>query len=109
MQLSEAIRLGAMLHPQQAFGTYRRFNDEGQVVATCAIGAAGQAGYRGDEHRSVLLMRTSCPVCEFREALRCVVAHLNDKHLWTREKIADWVATIELTEQEQPVREAVTA
>ena len=101
MKLSEAIRLGAMLHPQ-AFRQVQRYRDL-KVVATCAIGAAKEAGYpiytlwqnlpRCEPH--------SCPVADCRYGLRrrlyltSWIAHLNDKHRWTREQIADWVETVE--------------
>ena len=31
-----------------------------------------------------------------------VIGHLNDEDYWTRERIADWVATIEPAEVERP-------
>ena len=104
MKLSEAIRLGAMLHPQ-CFGGYYTTDGEGRVHATCALEAAARAGYRDD--RTVLLRPAHCPACGlgWTEALRAVVAHLNDHHMWTREAIADWVATYETAEV--PAVEAV--
>ena len=43
MKLSEAIRLGAMMHPQ-AFRKTVVCDEYGKVVATCALGAARGAG-----------------------------------------------------------------
>lgn len=39
-KLSELIRQGAAQHPQQAFAEYCYSNDRGQIIATCALGAA---------------------------------------------------------------------
>jgi len=37
------------------------------------------------------------------------IAHLNDGHGWTRERIADWVATIETQETAEPVKAETVA
>lgn len=101
MKLSEAIRLGSMLHPQN-FGSGRRYRNmrgqfstpaHGMVDATCALMAADEAGYWNifaNEH-----CETVCPVCAYANALPQMIAHLNDEHRWTREAIADWVETVE--------------
>lgn len=104
MKLSEAIRLGAMLKPQ-AFGQYGS-------VASCALRAATDAlgippnkadspDYDALKARYRYLdVLQPCPVptCwlsgETDRAL-AVIYHLNDHHQWTREQIADWIATIE--------------
>lgn len=105
MRLSEAIRLGAMLH-RQAFGSYSHIDKSGRVFATCALGAARAAGY---EIESGTLKLSQCPECG--DYVWCpafpLVAHLNDIHQWTRERIADWVETIEL--ERQPANEEATA
>ncbi len=92
MRLSEAIRLGAMLHPQ----TYRdyRTRDAHGVTGTCALGAAEEAGFP-DPMTYLHELRTWCPGCPANGPLPAVIAHLNDQHRWTREAIADWVETIE--------------
>jgi hypothetical protein len=33
--------------------------------------------------------------CQMQFTIQLVITHLNDRHRWTREKIADWVETIE--------------
>lgn len=100
MKLSEAIRLGAMLRPQ-AFGT--EFDGKG----TCAFGAALEAcGVPAQqltsrslpaEWRWVNSASGTCPECAgVVPVVSSVISmHLNDTHGWTRERIADWVATIE--------------
>ena len=99
MRLSEAIRLGAMLHPQ-TFGRVGRYDDGAKVVATCALGAAKEAGYFVGGLFAVRCERQRCPdaKCLYgrrrRVYLTSWIAHLNDKHRWTREQIADWVDTV---------------
>lgn len=96
MKLSEAIRLGAMMKPQGFAGTGSRKCQE-----TCAYGAALDA-ISSDESVSTHWpwLKTLypdpvwCPVCH----LSCdvhIIPHLNNKHRWTRERIADWVETLE--------------
>ena len=105
LKLSEAIRLGAMWRPQ-AFGVLT------DGVGTCAIGAATEAmGLPLDDEMpnprewDFVLKIRACPVCITHDPDRLnVVAHLNDDHRWTRERIADWVETIE-AQHEQPVAE----
>lgn len=43
-----------------------------------------------------------CPDCKFTRPLMDVIVHLNDKHKWSREAIADWLETldIDITEKE---------
>jgi len=94
MKLSEAIRLGAMLHKQGFYEWRTRDTVTDEIVATCALGAAGAAGYF-DVHQ-VPRWIADCPACSVRGAMICsILAHLNDHHQWTREAIADWVATVE--------------
>jgi hypothetical protein len=42
-----------------------------------------------------LSAKTLCPVCAEPDSVRRLITHLNDTHRWSREAIADWVATIE--------------
>lgn len=112
MKLSEAIRLGAMLHEQCA-GMMELRNSDGDVIATCALGSARAAGFPIKENRRGYAVEHSadesilCPLrnpdgapCRVWDAatirgLYLVIAHLNDVHEWTREQIADWVETVE--------------
>lgn len=107
MRLSDAIRLGAMLRPQ----TREDYFADG---GSCALGAAFEAakGYTRSEQMNfveciefpILGVPASCPVCnrDTEDEAASVVVHLNDRHFWTREAIADWVETIEAA---QPVTE----
>lgn len=93
MRLSEAIRLGAMLHPQCFERSYVANGRD--VVASCALHAAVEAGYA---MRGIVATGAQCPACGITynpNGLYCMVVHLNDEHRWTREAIADWVATVE--------------
>ena len=109
MKLSEAIRLGSMMGPQ-CFG-YMRLGE-----ATCALGAAYKA--LDDSVREVsmtdiypwLAKKIICPVdyCSgITEVIFIIAQHLNDDHRWTRERIADWVATVEPKEEIKVVEEKV--
>jgi hypothetical protein len=97
MKLSEAILLGAMMSPQ-AFQAL--FRDDG----TCALGAALLAIGPVSEPalRSVckrwpwaVTVSVDCPGCGRSCPVFGVITHLNDTHRWTREQIADWVASVE--------------
>jgi hypothetical protein len=95
MKLSEAIRLGAMMGPQ-VFNQY----GESDGSSSCAVGAALVAiqGSYSDQFYAAWpwsLLRYECPVCNMAGNLFTVITRLNDEHRWTRERIADWVATIE--------------
>lgn len=112
MKLSEAIRLGAMIRAQ-VFGIMR--SEEG----TCAWGAAYEAAGIPIEfslETGVIDMpcewlwanvkKTRCPElnCDIPPPQCCVsplIAHLNDHHRWSRERIAAWVKGIE--PEEYPV------
>lgn len=57
---------------------------------------------------SVLYMPVVCPACSgFPESVFNLIAHLNDTHYWTRERIADWVETLESPQSADAVREDV--
>ena len=108
MRLSEAIRLGALLRPRQAFGVlYDRETD-----ATCALGAAADAigllnvpfndykPWPRDQPERVTWRWSAtalvdCPACDWEDSAQHLIIHLNTEHRWTREQIADWVETLE--------------
>jgi hypothetical protein len=90
MKLNEAIRLGAMLHPQ-GFGSYATTNLNGRVLATCTIGAARMAGFSSFFNWRRAAPPIWCPECVGLRDLGSTIIHLNDDHCWTRERIADWL------------------
>lgn len=105
MKLSEAIRLGSMVHPQ-GFGKSRQVDYRG-ITHTCALGAVTTAiGNPAYEAMHVLLpalnWMSTCPACNLFSrspgvgaGMPILIAHLNDSHHWTREAIADWVEQLE--------------
>lgn len=128
MKLSEAIRLGSMLKPQ-GFGALHSFRSRWfrrSEVASCALGAAVDAAgcptrpisnstglpTRGTAIPTVsvevpsswafLLATWACSACYKIDRIDRLITHLNDDHRWTREQVADWVATIEPQETEIP-------
>jgi hypothetical protein len=83
--------------------------DESEHVrASCALGAAVAAGWVLDD--PVLYTPVFCPVCGSANDpidafhLRDAVIHLNDDHRWTRDRIADFVATVEPGDSEPAVQ-----
>jgi hypothetical protein len=111
MKLSDAMRLGAMTGPQ----LFREMRDD-VSGGSCALGAAAFAAgvdcclwiptqklpteWRWIDAASGG-QRGTCPACD--EPLldvQSVILALNDQHRWTREQIADWVATIEPQESQ---------
>ena len=120
MRLSEAIRLGAMLHPQCFGALYeyrpgpadvtanqqlpRRVWRTRGVMKSCALGAALMAGYSDEFEKESIKRR--CPACRAPDCLTHTISHLNDRHRWTREAIADWVQTIEEANDEKTVSRA---
>lgn len=123
MRLSEAIRLGAMLRPQTTGAIYKRGK-------SCAWGAAWEAVGGNIEHWTQNGSISSHSICEqYWPELNRKVAHplinddrndynlasiiesLNDNpNCWTRERIADWVASIEVQQTVivlEPIHEGV--
>ena len=126
MKLSEAIRLGAMIRPQN-FGMLIGPIEGIKDVASCALGAAGEAcgvlhydaeiqgltdaaPYAELEVRWPLLSKRSaglmCPACGMVHSgiltafnVSDMIQTLNDSHSWSRERIADWVEQLELAEE----------
>jgi hypothetical protein len=37
-----------------------------------------------------------CPGCNHKDPVYEMIQHVNDHHRWSREKIADWIETLEL-------------
>jgi hypothetical protein len=116
MKLSEAILLGSTLHPQ-GFGDFRVAGPISGQLLTCAWGAAHDAvGMVDDDDDEPLNWRWStvegevhCPQEECNRTQNyhgTMIVHLNDEHKWSRERIAEWVATVEPAEsQEAPAPE----
>lgn len=120
MKLSLAIRLGAMLRPQGK-------NNEAMIWwvgerPTCALGAAMHALNLKNEsvirqdawitnsiyplivarYEWIDTLKVQCPACTDSRRVIATIYSLNDTHRWTRERIADWVATVEPQDTAEP-------
>lgn len=121
MELSEAIRLGAMLKPQGSGG----INDGRTACALrAAADAVGICDVSGIDFRPTLDyaaiadrwpwvkgLDLKCPECgshHYQNALDTIWI-LNDTHKWTRERIADWIETIEAPASETAVEPSESA
>lgn len=94
---SEAIRLGCLIAPVQAFGQM------GFGQQACALGAmvAGYSGFSALSYDFKFsqpatevvddLPKNVCPIPRCSDGPDDVVIHLNDDHRWSREQIADWL------------------
>lgn len=108
MRLSEAIRLGAMMGPQSFGDTF------GQDDSSCAMGAAllavgcPRTVTYGDivMHFAVATAYAFHPESGIYQLVISTIRQLNDQSRWTREQIADWVATIEPQEDPHALPEA---
>jgi hypothetical protein len=105
MSLSEAIRLGTLM-TSQAFRVV--VTGDGACAwgaALLAVGATPERAVRSAARRRwpwAFAVSVNCPSCG-RSRLVCeLIAHLNDDHRWTREKIGAWVAEIEPADAQQP-------
>lgn len=95
---SEAIRLGCLTYPVQAFGSFRA-NHAGEGCAMDAM-FAGLGEPEDVDLRTAVIDRLAIPCPDGHEhgseawgvgVGRSVAAHLNDGHRWSREAIATWL------------------
>lgn len=100
LKLSEAIRAGAESGPQ-LFGC----TSDGKG-GSCALGAALIALGHDDktynrvfDYFDLASQNSVNPATGEPRIVLTVIRELNDTHRWTREQIADWVATIEHSEE----------
>lgn len=122
MRLSEAIRLGAMLHPQAFQALAERWPQPPRctipwggrtgIRATCALGAAGvaalgEAAFCNIERAFPILRAEVTAPDGLVEPLDLAITRLNDLHRWTREEIADWVEQVERDHDAQTDTEEV--
>ena len=101
MKLSEAMRIGARMHPQATGWLWLDSSDHPTrdhrlVASTCAIGAACMGAGVDTETTAFRAALTRpyipCPKCGgLSEYLGHAVVHLNDDHHEPRERIADWL------------------
>lgn len=112
MKYSEAILKGCEMTPNQTFHVLCRMGPTGEILATCARGAAAQGlgGARrvkqlerdSEElefqlHADTGLLHLECPAlgsCMWMPGRMgtSLIVHLNDAHRWSRERIAAFLA-----------------
>lgn len=108
MQLHEAMRLGAVLGPQ-VFG--KLWNENSDDGSSCAIGSVlrsiGADKWKISsgiypkgftelvETFPVLITMVTHPFGGHADKLWDIIIELNNYHMWSRERIAVWVQTIE--------------
>jgi hypothetical protein len=119
MRLSDAILRGSRLG-EQMFGEVS--DDEWN---SCALGAAGLAltelltGVPTLYNPAYRIFMTwpwlksdgyECPAgCGQKNIPAAIISHLNDDHRWPRQRIAEWVATIEPKEPTESQKEPALA
>lgn len=93
MKLSDAIRKGCEMRPKQAFHSLYGTGDE-----SCVIGAARDGlGMGSDDSickhfERIMKQSNRCPSCAGWSPMYSLITdHLNDRHRWSREAIADWI------------------
>ena len=108
MRLSDAMRIGAAIRPQCQGGMFRT-SSKG-IKYSCAVGAimeglTGRSDITVDDFLyatfPIFSKKVSCPVNHQTmmvptASLGAIIIHLNDNHGWTRERIADWIDTIDI-------------
>lgn len=112
LKLSDAIRLGSMLRPQ-CFGLMFKNGGSCAIGAACeAVGLSSEDGMESFWDNNVQPFK--CPMYAdysnvlsdhcmgSRNTINQMIVHLNDTHHWTRERIADWVSTVEPSAVEHP-------
>lgn len=118
MRFSDAVRAGAKLKPQNIGGGYTLSNGR---EASCALRAALDAvgihtltptGRSARVWTELNNLDAICPECPDGDpsARNVIIAfHLNDRHNWTRERIADWYEATFETSDEQIISQTVAA
>lgn len=99
-EIAAAIRRGIAMRPKQAFREFFVGND-----ASCALGAAFD-GFGTFDSPEALASAVCCsiegyvsvPSATGEHRTRCLddaIAYLNDERCWSRERIADWLETLD--------------
>jgi hypothetical protein len=98
-QLAAAILTGAQRRPRQSFGSYYG------PGSSCALGAAYEGIYLLPDDTVEAVPRRMdrffhclenvsrrCPAgCRKQIPIGAMIVHLNDDHLWSRERVARWL------------------
>lgn len=113
IKLSTAIREGAQLRPQSIGAFFRKLSNEDNNIGSCVLGACAEGSgltfdtqwVNGSNRPVIDYLEQRFPTldniyafCPHDECKRSVLYDcllvLNDTHKWTREAIADWLASI---------------
>ena len=110
-EIASLIREGTKLRPQ-GFGACWKWSDS-EAIKSCVLGALLEGdgmkpnGNSTDIHRRIdeiliefHLNRYACPAKCYNSPVPFgdLLIHLNDVEKWSREKIADWIETVEREE-----------
>jgi hypothetical protein len=101
MRLSEAMRLGTLVTAQAFRALFMGDGACAWGAALLAVGANSERSLRSAARRRwpwAFAVSVNCPSCGRSRLVWEVIAHLNDHHRWTRERIGAWVAEIEPAE-----------
>lgn len=104
-KLADLMRKGARLVPQQVFGGFFIYDEEGVVVKACALGAAIIAEDEKWQQRSLAAsplfgtqvmvyvdnVKDTHPITGRYQTLYDIITNLHDDLHWTREIVADWL------------------
>ena len=102
MRLSDAIRKGIKILPNQAFGQWWDGPFSGCAMWTAYVAAdmlslVGKGNEAFQQAMPELVLQAVCPACGVPSTRFDIVSnHLNDQHRWTRERIADWLDTLDV-------------
>lgn len=107
-ELASLMRKGARLVPEQVYGGFFIYDEEGIAIKACALGAAIIAENEGWRLRSeawtgkrplfntqvmvyVEGVKDSHPITGNYRTLYDIITDLHDNLHWTREAVADWL------------------
>jgi hypothetical protein len=107
MKLSEAMILGSTMIRHVDHGGNSILSQYG-----CALECAGAAHGNNYKFYNSMDSRTQpiiwrlisfCPACKAEASIGEIIAfHLNDRHKWPIDRIAEWVASVEPAETQAP-------
>jgi hypothetical protein len=101
---SEYIRIGIGIRPRHLTGFFAD-EDKSCVLGALTEGIAGHALWWGSSIKyqkivepvfpELFVRRAMCPVCPaLEDELTVIVTHLNDSHVWSRERIGKWLDAV---------------
>lgn len=104
MRLSDKMILGTALKRHVRWCVIPAEGSDSGCAMQLAAAAVGMRNYTDMIPAGFWLteLRLPCPACRhFDDPITIITFHLNDKHGWNIERIADWVRSVEPAEPEQ--------